>query len=236
MNRMPTAHRGRNFAATVCAVVGFFLLLSPATARAGSATDELRATHQSIQTILQDPRFKTETRKRERQAQLRQALDRRFDFAEMAKRSLGSHWQGRTKQERTEFIKLFTDLLEESYLDQIDPYLGENFVYIREDLDGDFSEVATKVVPLKGDEFAVNYKMRSDKGRWKIYDVVVGNVSVVNNYRSQFNRILSKTSFDELLKRLRQTRTSQLQAKRARPDSTIVSYWILAQASPNRPR
>jgi len=236
MKRMPIAPRRRNLAAMVCAVVGFFFLLSPAPSRAGSATDEIRATHEKIHTVLQEPRFNTETRKKERQAQLRQALGRSFDFAEMAKRSLGSHWQGRTKQERTEFVKLFTDLLQASYLDQIDPYLGEKFVYLRELRDGDFSEVATKIVPAKGDEIAINYKLRSDKSGWRIYDVVVENVSVVNNYRSQFNRALNGASFEDLLQKLRETRVNQLQAKRPRPDTNVVSYWILAQAAPQRPR
>ncbi|HEY3305490.1 MAG TPA: ABC transporter substrate-binding protein [Candidatus Binatia bacterium] len=227
--------RGK-LAAQVCAAVGIFLLSAPGSSRAGSATDEIRTTHEKVQTIQQDPRLRSDARKKERQSQLRQTLGRRFDFAEMAKRSLGSHWQGRTKQERTEFVKLFTDVLEASYLDQIDPYLGEKFIYLREIRDGDFSEVATKIVPAKGDEIAINYKLRSDKSGWRIYDVVVENVSVVNNYRSQFSRVLSGASFQDLLQKLRETRVNQLQAKRPRPDTTVVSYWILAQTAPQRPR
>jgi phospholipid transport system substrate-binding protein len=198
--------------------------------------EEIRATLDQVQAIQRDPRFKSEAGKKERQNRLRRTLGRRFDYAEMAKRSLGSHWQGRTKQERTEFVKLFTDLMEASYLDQIDPYLGEKFIYLREIRDGDFSEIATKVVPAKGDEIAVHYKMRYGKGGWRIYDVVVENVSVVNNYRSQFNRVLNGASFQDLLEKLRETRVNQLQAKRSRPDSTIVSYWLLAQAAQQRPR
>ena len=133
-------------------------------------------------------------------------------------------------------MKLFTDLLEASYLDQIDPYLGEKFVYLREIRDGDFSEVATKIAPARGDEIGINYKLRSDKSGWMIYDVVVENLSVVNNYRSQFNRVLNGASFQELLQKLRETRVNQLQAKRSRPDSKIFSYWLLAQASQQRPR
>jgi phospholipid transport system substrate-binding protein len=208
----------------------------PSVSQAETATDEVRATLEKVQYILQDTNLKSESRRRERQSQLRQALGRRFDFAEMAKRSLGSHWQERTPRERTEFVKLFTDLVEATYLDQIDPYLGEKFVYLRENLDGDFAEVATKTVPARGEEFAINYKLRSDKGNWKVYDMVVENVSVVNNYRSQFNRILGNAPFDHLLKRLSEARTKQLQARRGRPETTMMSYWIVAQASSPRLR
>ncbi|MGH7766932.1 MAG: MlaC/ttg2D family ABC transporter substrate-binding protein [Candidatus Binatia bacterium] len=236
MNARPIALKSGKRAARICAAAGIFLLSAPGPSTAGSATDEVRTTHEKVQAIQQDPRLRSDARKKERQSQLRQTLGRRFDFAEMAKRSLGSHWQGRTKQERTEFVKLFTDLLEASYLDQIDPYLGEKFIYVREIRDGDFSEVATKILPAKGDEIAINYKLRADKSGWRVYDVVVENVSVVNNYRSQFKRVLNGASFQDLLHKLRETRVHLLQAKRPRPDNTVVSYWILAQAAPQRPR
>jgi len=223
-------------AVQICAAAGIALLSAPGLSRAGNATDDIRATHEKIQSLMQDPQPKSAGKKKERQTQLRQTLGRRFDFPEMAKRSLASHWQGRSKQERTEFVKLFADLVGASYLDQIDPYLGESFVYLRETRDGEFSEVATKVVPLKGDEFAVNYKLHSDKDHWRIYDLVVANVSVVNNYRSQFNRVLHSASFKDLLDKLRETQVNLLQARRSRPDTTILSYWILAQATPQRPR
>jgi phospholipid transport system substrate-binding protein len=218
------------------AAVWFCIFLGPATGMTGTGMEEIRATLDQVHAIQQDPRFRSDAAKKERQSQLRQALGRRFDFAEMAKRSLGSHWQGRTKQERAEFVKLFTDLLEASYLDQIDPYLGEKFVYLREIRDGDFSEVATRIVPARGEDIAIHYKLRSGKSGWRIYDVVVENVSVVNNYRSQFNRVLNRASFQDFLDKLRESRANQLQAKRTRPDSTIFSYWLLAQASQQRLR
>lgn len=234
MNRRTIASQWGKLAERICAAAAIFLLSTPAAASAGSAIDDIRSTHDRIHGLLQDPQFKSESRKKDRQAQLRQTLARRFDFSEMAKRSLGSHWQGRTKQEQAEFVKLFTDLVAASYLDQIDPYFGEKFIYLREIQDGDFSEVVAKIVPVKGDEFVISYKLRSGKDGWRIYDVVVANVSVVNNYRSQFNRVLNGTPFDDFLRRLRDTRVRQAQARR--PDSTIVSYWLLAQASPTKPR
>src|SRR5688572_20422293 len=100
MNRRLIALTSTKLAAQICAAVGIFLVSAPEAGSAGSATDEIRTTHENIQRLMQDPQAKSEAKKKERQVQLRQALGRRFDFSEMAKRSLGLHWQGRTKQER----------------------------------------------------------------------------------------------------------------------------------------
>jgi phospholipid transport system substrate-binding protein len=231
-----SASRRRKLTAILCAGAGVILLLTPALSNAGPATEQLRGTVEKVQVILQDARLKPETQKKQRRVQLRQVMSQRFDFGDMAKRSLGTHWQGRTPAQQAKFVKLYTDLLEDAYLDQIEPNVSERFIYLRETRDGEFAEVATKVIPVKGDELAINYRLRSTNGNWKIYDLVIENVSVVNNYRSQFNRILNGASFDELLERMRETRTNQVQAKKLRPDSTIVSASLLAAASPSRPR
>src|SRR5204863_9836056 len=126
----------------------------------------------------------------------------RFDFTEMAKRSLGAHWARRSPQEQQEFVKVFTGLLERSYLDQIETSEGEKVKYGREQIEGDNAEVFTKVVTPKGEEVAINYKLHQVGGDWKVYDVVVEDISLVNNYRSQFNRVLANASFDDLMRRL----------------------------------
>jgi phospholipid transport system substrate-binding protein len=224
------------FAGISCAFVAGFLLFNPLPLRAGVVTEQVRAMVERVQTIVQDPRLQSESRRKDRRAELRRAIGRRIDFAEMAKRSLGSQWHGRTPKQQAEFVKLFTDLVEDAYVDQIEAYPGDKFVFLREIRDGEFTEVDTKLNALKGDEIAINYRLRGRHADWKVYDVVIENVSVVGNYRSQFNRILSSASFDELLKKLRETRVRQVQAKRSRPDNTLLSYWLLAQAAPNRPR
>jgi phospholipid transport system substrate-binding protein len=122
----------------------------------------------------------------------------------MAKRSLGSQWQNRTPEEQREFTKAFTRLLENSYLDQIESYNGEKFRYLREKQDKDAAEVETKVVNKKSEEFAINYRLRQAEGEWKVYDVVIENISLVNNYRAQFSRVLTKSSFEELLRTMNQ--------------------------------
>jgi phospholipid transport system substrate-binding protein len=120
----------------------------------------------------------------------------------MAKRSLGPNWQKVNNDDQREFVELFTELLEKSYADQIESYNGEKIVYGRENVSQDQADVDTKIVTKKGEEISVNYKLRSAAGDWKVYDVIIENISIVNNFRSQFNRILANASFAELLKKL----------------------------------
>ncbi|HEX9146113.1 MAG TPA: ABC transporter substrate-binding protein, partial [Candidatus Binatia bacterium] len=125
-----------------------------------------------------------------------------FDFREMAKRSLGSHWRRISPQQQDEFVTSFTELLEKSYADKIDLYDGQKVAYAGETIDSDFAVVNTKLIG-KNQSFSVDYKLQLVEGKWKIYDVVAENISLVNNYRSQFNRILTKSSFDDLIQRIR---------------------------------
>lgn len=183
----------------------FFLVFYfsvPSALQAGIPTDQVRNTVDKVLTILQDPSFKSKMT--ERRQQLRHIMSARFDFAEMAKRSLGQHWGRRTPKEQEEFVKLFTDLLEDSYVNKIESYNGEKVLYTRENEDSTSAEVNTKIVTKKGEEFAVNYKLHPVGKEWKVYDVVVENISLVNNYRSQFNRILAKSSFEDLIQRMKE--------------------------------
>jgi len=166
-------------------------------------TDQVRGTVNEITTILKNPALKTDAKKKDRRDLLRKAIYARFDFTEMARRSLGAEWRNRSTKEQEEFTQLFTDLLERAYLEQIESYTNERFVYGKETIDNDFAEVQSKIVTAKGEEYALNYRLRQAGKEWKIYDVVVENISLVNNYRSQFNRIISNQSYDELLRRLR---------------------------------
>jgi phospholipid transport system substrate-binding protein len=144
----------------------------------------------------------------ERRKKLEDTISTRFDSTEMAKRALGPHWQQRRPEEQQEFVKLFTGLLEDAYLDKIDSYNGERVEFLNETVDNNYAEVDTKIVGPNGQEFLVNYKLHQVQGEWKVYDVVIENVGLVHNYRSQFNRILAKSSFEELLKKLREKQFS----------------------------
>jgi phospholipid transport system substrate-binding protein len=178
------------------------LTLSPAALRAGVPTEQVRQTADQVLSVLQDSRLKSADKQKERREQIRQIVASRFDFGEMAKRSLGSNWQKGNNDEQRQFVQLFTELLEKSYADQIESYDGEKIVYGRENVSQDQADVDTKILTKKGEQISVNYKLRSAGNDWKVYDVVIENISLVNNFRSQFNRILANASFAELLKKL----------------------------------
>ena len=176
--------------------------LEPTPALAGAPLEQVRQTADRVQALVQDPQFKRNDKETDRREKIRQVLASRFDFAEMAKRSLGPHWQRQSAEEQQQFVKLFTDLLERAYAGQIESYNGEKIMYGRETVNDNQAEVDTKIITKKGEEISVNYKLLNNRGDWKVYDVVIENISLVNNYRSQFNRILANASFSELLQKL----------------------------------
>ena len=179
-----------------------FASLTPA--QAGAPLDLVRATVDRAIQILKDPKLSSPDKKQERVDRLREALNAIFDYDEMAKRALGPHWRQRTAAEREEFVKLFRDFLERVYSDKIGLYAGENVRFGREVMDNEFAQVESTIIQPKGDEIAVVYKLRQVNGQWKVYDAVVENVSIINNYRSQFDRVISSSSYEELVKRLRE--------------------------------
>ena len=175
----------------------------PGSARAGVPTDQIKATVDEAVAVLKDPRLKPAAKVNERRGQLKQILFARFDFTEMAKRALGSNWRRRTPQEQDEVVRLFTDILEHAYADIIESYSDEKIVYVNERIDGKFADIGSKIVTGKGEEYSINYKAHLVSNEWKVYDVVAENISLVNNYRSQFHRVISHSSYEELLRRLR---------------------------------
>lgn len=170
---------------------------------AESITAQIKETVDHVVEILKDPRLQAAGKKKDRRGRLREVIAQRFDFEEMAKRSLGQHWQ-RNAVRKGEFVPVFTRFVEESYVGSIESYKNEKILYARERVDRDFAQVNTKVITGKGDEIPIDYRLHSVGGKWKVYDVVIENVSLVNNYRSQFNRILAIASFDDLIKRLQE--------------------------------
>ena len=180
-----------------------FLLFFPFNASAGGATVQIKATVDQVIQILTDAQLQGESKKQERRQRLREAIFVRFDFQEMAQRSLGAHWQRRTPEEQAEFIKVFSDLLEQTYVDKIESYNNEKFIYLNERIDEPYAEVGSKIQTSKGEEFTINYKLHRVGADWRVYDVVVENVSLVNNYRSQFNRILTGSTYDELISKIK---------------------------------
>jgi len=197
----------RKYKTTSVLLLLLIFLIGPLPSYGGAPTQQIQATVDKVVAILKNPSLKSEAKRKERRSQLRQVISVRFDFAEMAKRSLGSQWRRLSLQEQQEFIRLFTDLLEQAYVDRIESYNDEKFVYVRETIEPNFAEVSSRIITRRGEEFTLNYKAHFVNGEWKVYDVVVENVSLVNNYRSQFSRIIATSSYEELLRKLRQKQT-----------------------------
>lgn len=179
------------------------LALGAEIADAGVATDQIKSTVDKAIIVLKDPRLKPSAKTTERRDQLKQILYARFDFTEMARRALGANWRRRTPQEQEEFVRLFTDILERAYADIIEGYTNEKIIYFNERVDGTYADVGSKILTSKGEEYSIYYKAHLVSNEWKVYDVVAENISLVNNYRSQFNRVIANSSYEELIRRLR---------------------------------
>ena len=188
------------------AVVLWAALGCAAPAMAVEPLDCIKETTDRILAVLTDPELKAPDKAVERKKLIRQAVDERFDWFEMSRRTLARHWRGRTDEEKKEFIILFADLLERTYLDQVDDYSGEEVVYEGQRVEDDYALVSVLVTSQKAGEIPVLYRLRLKGETWRIYDLSIEGVSLVKNYRSQFNSIILRSSFQDLVKQLRAKR------------------------------
>jgi len=198
---------GRAARRILAVVVALFVasLAAPAPSRAGEPTEQVRGAIDRVLEILKKKDLQAKERKAERRTLLREEISKAFDFDEMAKRSLGPAWRQRTPEERKEYVTLFRQVLENSYLGKVEAYQGEKIKYGKESVEeGRIATVATLIVTGKGQEIPLNYRMLKEAPGWRVYDVVIEEISLVNNYRSQFAGILQKSSFQDLLARLRE--------------------------------
>ena len=170
---------------------------------AGAVTDEVKKTVDEVVSIVSNPDFKKSRNESKKHAALKSSISRIFDYGEMAKRSLGVNWKARTKAEQKEFVSLFSTLLENSYAGKIESYNNEKIVYTGETMNGTHAEVKSRVVTAKRDEFTLDYRLLKKGNRWMVYDVVIEGVSLVSNYRSQFNKVIVSQGYGELVKKLR---------------------------------
>jgi phospholipid transport system substrate-binding protein len=178
------------------------MLVPAAPAWAGAPTDQVRQYTDQVIKVLQDPHLSGP----ERRAAVRKVALEAFDVEETARRALGRHWQARTPAERKEFVQLFADLLEQTYIAKIDVYGGERVRYVGETIDGDHAVVRAKIVTKKDVEVPVEGRLLHRGDRWLMYDVLVENISLVGNYRAQFEQIIRTSSYDDLVRRLRDKR------------------------------
>lgn len=184
-------------------LTGLLALLVAGEAWAGAPTDQLKGAIDRVVKTLDDPTLKGPAKIRDRRAAVRKIANDIFDFAETAKRSLARHWTARTDKEREEFIVLFGDLMERSYISKIELYGGEKILYVGELLDSDQATVRSKIITKQGTEVPVDYRLLKRGDRWLVYDVAVEGVSLISNYRTQFNKIIQTSSYAELVKKMK---------------------------------
>jgi phospholipid transport system substrate-binding protein len=197
-------------------IVAGFVLLAASPVWAGP-TDQLREYTDQVVKVLDDPSMA----RQDRRAAVRKIAHEAFDVAEAAQRVLARHWKDRTPTEREEFTQLFADLLEQTYIARMDEYGGERIRYLSESIDGKLASVRARIVTRTGTEVSVESRMNLRGDRWLIYDILIENVSLVANYRSQFDRIIRTSSYEELVRRLKTKRDEFLNesAPRARRSS-----------------
>ena len=180
----------------------FVLFFIVGNVEASPPRDQLKATIDSIIKILKDDTLQGEANATRRRAALREVIYERFDFEKMSQLSLARHWRDRTSAERQTFVRLFSRLLEDTYVAKIEAYDDEKVRYVKEQVRNDKAQINTIVV---GDsvEIPIDYRMYAvADGQWRVYDMVVEGVSLVANYRSQFARILDSDPFEVLIKQL----------------------------------
>ena len=161
----------------------------------------------SVQQVLVDPKLADPQKRPQRRHLAVTILHQLFDFQEMSRRALGANAR-RYSDRLAEFTPLFIGLLEQAYIGKLEENGDAKIQYLKEIVDGQDIEVETKTRLKDGSEYSVNYKLKFTPAGWRAYDVVVEGVSLVNNYRSQFDRFLSKKSFDELLQVLREKKSN----------------------------
>jgi phospholipid transport system substrate-binding protein len=168
-----------------------------------SPTEAVRGTVNQVIHILDDPALKDPAKLMPRRRMLEEVVATRFDYAEMSKRALAAYWVPLTAAERTEFVEVFKKFLSDRYAEKIEGYSGEQIVYLSERIEGSYAEVRTELRSEKT-TIPLDYRLLLKEGRWHAYDIVADGISLVKNYRSQFQKIIRESSYQELVKKLRE--------------------------------
>lgn len=170
---------------------------------ASSVQDQLKTTIDKIMDILRDPSLKGDLHTQERRKALRSTVNQRFSFEKMSQLSLARHWKQRNDEEKKAFIQMFGQLLENTYISKIEAYTNEKVEYVKEYVNGNKAQINTKII-TETVEIPIDYRMYQEKdGTWMIYDLVIEGVSLVGNYRSQFDQILQKDPYEKLVEDLK---------------------------------
>ena len=184
------------------AILALWVAMSAVSSYAGAPTDAMKATIDEVLRIVRDNELKQPNKAAERRQMLERVVEARFDYQEMSRRALGAPWNTLSDQEKQEFVGLFRTLLTNSYADKIETYSGEGVQYLNERTEKEYAEVRTKVLSGKT-EIPLDYRLINKVNDWRVYDVVVDGISLVNNYRGQFAKIIRSSSYADLVEQLR---------------------------------
>ncbi len=188
-------------------IMMLFVLALPVYA--GAPLDTVKVNVNNVLDVLRNPKLKAESAKGIKKEKLRIIYKTMFDENEFSKRTLSRNWSKFNAAQQTEFVSLFEQVLEKSYVDKILDYTNEKVEFYKEDMNSDTqAEVQTKIITASK-EIPIFYRLILKDGKWKVYDVVVENVSLVQNYRMQFNDILTKNTPEQLLETLRKKVSKQ---------------------------
>lgn len=190
-------------------IIFLFVVTTFTIVSAGEPTQQLKQTIEEVTSILKNQELKSPEKIKERRGAIRKAVGARFDFQEMSQRSLAIHWKQRTPEERKEFVELYSDLLEKTYINKIEGYTDEKVEYTGESIEGDYAVVKTVIVTRRL-EIPMEYRFLKKGDKWLVYDVVIEGVSLINNYRNQFNQIIRSGSYQDLVKRLQEKKEESL--------------------------
>ena len=179
-------------------------LAIPSFVMAGEPTDRIKVVSDKLIAIVFDNSLKTPEMKSKRDQMVFEIVDGLFSWEEFSRRTLARHWGKRTENEKKEFISLFRQLVERTYMAKAGQYSGGKVVFLDEKIEGDYGNVSTQVLTSAGTQIPVEYRVIKKDGVWWVYDVYIEGVSLVSNYRTQFNDILIKSSFEDLLNRLKE--------------------------------
>jgi phospholipid transport system substrate-binding protein len=188
----------------------------------GAPTEAMRATISQALGVLQDQELKKPERTEERVTRLKKIADLRFDYGEMAKRSLGGQWDKLVERERQEFVDLFTEFLTATYVEKMHSYSGEEVTFLNEQLEGNHAEVKSIMIGKKS-EVLMDYRLMKKGDDWKVYDVLIDGISLVQNYRGQFAAILRSSSYEHLVQMLRE-KIAQFNVKTRSSETSTSSH------------
>jgi phospholipid transport system substrate-binding protein len=208
--------------ALVLSALIFPLALVPAHgAWAGPPTDQLREGVDRVLEVLRNPELSGDTRSDQRRIAISKIAGGIFDFGDMAKRALGQHWAERTPAERGEFVRLFTELIQRAYVGKVDQHAAATKMTFRgETVDADYAVVKTTIPLSNGSTMPLDYRMHSTRDHWQVYDLNIDGISLVANYRAQFNRVIRTSSYAALVTRLK-SQQAEFSAPSASPRSGV---------------